>query len=633
MTLRFSSCLLLCALALASCGGGRSPAVEEAARVALDEPRSVMADSAACAAVDPASTALVTYRQALGGCVRAFTGMDASIAAAAGKKHALAGASDVQISITDLFDWAERTYPQFFPSHQANRQLATYTYRYYPESSNHVAVSDGQVYVQGPVSGGGLLFVGSLVSFTCSVAPSTCGAPPKACAPVTNWVAGGNTCTPDAGQSVSTPSGSVVTFTDTAGTTRGAASYTCTDGVLSAKAPATCEVREPVACNTAGLTWSVAGNSCVANPDEPTQMASGTTHTFLDSVGTAGSVTYACSDGSLTATAGARCEPPTPIPCAPTVVSWQSGPNVCFAEPPLPIIADGASYNFIDVSGGETGNATFLCTKGVLQRTSAAVCEAVPHILDSFGNDGGAGDGGSSGDGSAGDGAPIVGGAVVVVDTKGQRATATTDSQGYYRVKLTGMAPPLVISVTRKDGVVRRSFSTQALKVNGYIFMAVTGLTDKMASDLARTAGLPGAASLTPAVVSAKVEQIPAVLAALRGDPVISAALGAAGVTPATFDPLYTPFRPNGTGYDKALDNLVITTDSSGATIVKSADCPAPTSWTVGSLTCVPDPGQATIIPSDGSIVLFDRVAPNTGSAAFSCSKAVVFGPFLPSCK
>jgi hypothetical protein len=253
-------------------------------------------------------------------------------------------------------------------------------------------------------------------------------------------------------------------------------------------------------------------------------------------------------------------------------------------------------------------------------------------MVDSFGGDGGAADGGASGDGSAGDGAPIVGGLVKVVDTTGKQATATTDFQGYFRVKLTGMVPPLVASVTRPDGVVRHSIFTRPLKINGYVFIAITGLTDKIASDVARAAGFPGATALTPAMVAANLGVIDESLNGLRTDPVVAAAVLMAGLDPATFDPLYTPFRPDHTGYDLVLDNVVVGTDETGATVVRSINCPTPTSWTVGANTCTADAGSPSAIPSGTTVILYDSFSPTYGSVAYSCLRAVLSAPILPSC-
>jgi len=620
-----------------ACGGGRAPEAEALSAPARPQatllpPRAAVVDVEACDRAVSAGPALLTYRRVGGECLRSFTGLDVEAASTGARKRPLATSIDSPLTIAELFDWAERTYPQYFPSHQTNRQLATYTYRYYPESQNHVAVSGDLVYVQGPISDGALLFVGNMSAFLCQVRPQSCGGP-KACTSVASWVVGFNACTPNAGQPAELASGASYTYVDSLGSTRGEITYTCNDGTLVQKGNSTCEVPEPLACNTGSLTWKAGANTCSANAGEPTQLASGATHTFLASIDLVGSATYSCNNGELIAGSVPTCDKPPAQPCVPGPLSWMVGENLCLPDFMPLQIADGATYTFTDVLGEFTGRDTYTCKAGVLQRSAPQVCEAVSHMQDSFGGDGGAADGGASGDGSAGDGAPIVGGLVKVVDTTGKQATATTDSVGYYRVKLTGMVPPLVISVTRTDGVVRRSISTQALRTNAYIFMAVTGLTDKIASDVARAAGFPGAASLTPAMVAAQPQAVTAAVNALRNDATISAALVAAGLTPSTFDPLYTPFRPNGTGYDKVLDNLVITTDSTGATIVKSVDCPAPTSWTVGNATCTPEESDPRIVRSESTVIFHDRTSPTLGTAAFTCIKAVLSGPILPSCK
>ena len=98
-----------------------------------------------------------------------------------------------------------------------------------------------------------------------------------------------------------------------------------------------------------------------------------------------------------------------------------------------------------------------------------AVAQSV-QILDSFGSvvaAGGAdgvGPGDSGGDGTAGDGAPIVGGVVTVIDSAGKSISATTDAQGYYRVKLTGFTSPFVVKVARPDGKVRHAPRESDLK-------------------------------------------------------------------------------------------------------------------------------------------------------------------------
>jgi hypothetical protein len=87
-----------------------------------------------------------------------------------------------------LFDWAEFTFPNFFPSHRINAESPPYVYRYYPETGNYVGLDGDKVVVLGPVSGGSILIVGSLADFACKVYPSDCWAPTIAVAPSSSVV-------------------------------------------------------------------------------------------------------------------------------------------------------------------------------------------------------------------------------------------------------------------------------------------------------------------------------------------------------------------------------------------------------------------------------------------------------------
>jgi hypothetical protein len=220
-----------------------------------------------------------------------------------------------------------------------------------------------------------------------------------------------------------------------------------------------------------------------------------------------------------------------------------------------------------------------------------------------------------------------------VRDRFGHVTSATTDSVGYFRVKLTGFVPPLLVSVTRRDGVVRRSVSLQPLKTDGYVFIAVTGLTDKIASDLGRALGFAGAGGLTPQLVQDNQAKLAEVLAALRNDAVVRPILLNQGIAPDSFNPFNTPFRADGTGYDAVLDRLQVTTDANGATVLRSLDCEAPKSWTVGGVTCTPDAGEETTVPNNQVIAHVDSVGPTTGSVRWACKAGVLQPAVLPICK
>ncbi|NRF69986.1 DUF1800 domain-containing protein [Aquincola sp. S2] len=62
-------------------------------------------------------------------------------------------------------DWAEQHYAQFFPGHQSNRTLDPYVYRYYEATGNYLGVAGSDIYILGPVSGGGLVLVGTLADY------------------------------------------------------------------------------------------------------------------------------------------------------------------------------------------------------------------------------------------------------------------------------------------------------------------------------------------------------------------------------------------------------------------------------------------------------------------------------------
>ena len=618
-------------LALVSCSADHEP--ETAHR--LDAPTSVRVDPSWCRASGPATAALLSYQEVGGHCVRRFTGLGGG--GATPRKRALATAPSRLVTADELFDWAQVAYSQFFPSARTSLQLGPYTYRYYPESGNHVALAGQDIYVQGPISGGMLLFVGTLGEFSCLVMPSLCGEPPRDCDAPSSWTVGSSVCTPNAGQPTRVASGATTTFVDLSGPTTGNAAFRCSDGTLSAVGTALCTTAAPRSCDTSALQWTIGGNTCTPDPSEPKSIASGVTRLFSDSAGTSGSASWSCNDSTLTRVGAATCNAPAPLACRPTLTQWVVNGNTCVPDQVPEQIASGMLYTFVDTFPDTRGELTFQCSNGVLTQVGANTCERdLPRIDDSFGGDGGAADGGANGDGTAADGAPIVGGLVTVVDMAGRtvQASAPTDAQGYFRVRLTGMQPPLVVSVQRPDGIIRRSFSTQPLVTNGYIFIAVTGLTDWLASSVAGLAAdIPSAAALTPAMVAANPGAVTASINALRNNVFVNPELVAAGLDPNTFDPLATPFRPNGTGYDRVLDNLVITTNTSGSTVIGPTYCFTPTSWTVNGITCTPNAGTPATIPSFSTLIVTDSDGVTRGTVGFTCIKGVLQNPVLPNCK
>ena len=62
-----------------------------------------------------------------------------------------------------LYDWAEKKYPQLFPSHQVSFKAEGYYARHYPTTDVYLGAKDMQVYVLGAPFGG-LLNVGTFKS-------------------------------------------------------------------------------------------------------------------------------------------------------------------------------------------------------------------------------------------------------------------------------------------------------------------------------------------------------------------------------------------------------------------------------------------------------------------------------------
>jgi hypothetical protein len=83
-------------------------------------------------------------------------------------------ANNVGVDNDSLMNWAELAYPYYFPNHGVDVYQSPYVYRYYSSTGNYLGVSNGEVYVLGPVSSGKLIDVGSVNSYYCSVFQSNC---------------------------------------------------------------------------------------------------------------------------------------------------------------------------------------------------------------------------------------------------------------------------------------------------------------------------------------------------------------------------------------------------------------------------------------------------------------------------
>lgn len=183
------------------------------------------------------------------------------------------------------------------------------------------------------------------------------------------------------------------------------------------------------------------------------------------------------------------------------------------------------------------------------------------------GGDGGVGDG--AGDGGAGDGAPIANATLRFTDINGKEVTTHTDATGYYRISLRGLKAPLVATVVR-DARPWKSMLVQdivrAPANRNFYTINLTGLTDVVAYQTAKKEGLSSADALTPAVIARQKQVIPQIITDLNTQ--LKDSISAAGLDPATFNPLTSPFVANKTGYDLILESNPIVRAPDGSTVL-----------------------------------------------------------------
>ena len=101
----------------------------------------------------------------------------------AGGQAQMAAAAPLQapaaLTPAQLMDWAEATYPQYFPASGKVEDFAfPFTYRFYPATQNYVGVStesaDVAIYIYGEVAGWQLQRIAALSDYTCTVLPLNC---------------------------------------------------------------------------------------------------------------------------------------------------------------------------------------------------------------------------------------------------------------------------------------------------------------------------------------------------------------------------------------------------------------------------------------------------------------------------
>lgn len=154
---------------------------------------------------------------------------------------------------------------------------------------------------------------------------------------------------------------------------------------------------------------------------------------------------------------------------------------------------------------------------------------------------------------------------IVVIDAKGNTASATSDAHGSYTVALLGLTAPLLIIANDPAGLSLPLYSVVASTATGIsapVVANVTPLTTAVAAQLTadgNPGGLASSAALagvTSAAVSASVVKL---------NTVLSTILAAKGLDAGSFDPIGGAFTPNQTGADAVIDAVAITQSTTGS--------------------------------------------------------------------
>lgn len=119
----------------------------------------------------------------------------ASTPAARARALALPTDPAVLAEISELLDFAERSFPEYFPTHEPNQTFDPYVFRFYPGTGVYLGVDGRAVRVLGGPFGGQPLDVGSIDDYSCQVRFASCVAPSIVQSPASISVAEGATAT------------------------------------------------------------------------------------------------------------------------------------------------------------------------------------------------------------------------------------------------------------------------------------------------------------------------------------------------------------------------------------------------------------------------------------------------------
>jgi hypothetical protein len=80
------------------------------------------------------------------------------------------------LNSAEVFEWAERVYPELFPGHSATQTLAPFRYRYYAATDTYLALDGTTIQALAPWTNGQVSTLGRTADFACAIDTRRCGA-------------------------------------------------------------------------------------------------------------------------------------------------------------------------------------------------------------------------------------------------------------------------------------------------------------------------------------------------------------------------------------------------------------------------------------------------------------------------
>jgi hypothetical protein len=192
--------------------------------------------------------------------------------------------------------------------------------------------------------------------------------------------------------------------------------------------------------------------------------------------------------------------------------------------------------------------------------------------------------------GTVAHGSPVAGATVTLKDAQGTTRTATSGTDGKFSVRTTGLTPPFLVQVPLGGGGTLYSVSAET---DANTTINVTPLSDTIVRAWYGVQNTPVSADSAFADPTSHVPPSPAGVQSLAGvvQNVVQSYLTNASV-PASFNFISSPFTADSTGFDKALDQVGLTTiGANGNTIAIKAAAGTVTQNSTLTLT----PGTVTV--------------------------------------